>query len=193
MGQFKMKHSGVPALMKSLTGGQKEMVSKMREQGKTSAADKIEKGILAQPEKAAVRKDPMSEAEKNKKARETSDFRRGKGRIKVTTSASNRGKGKLASGTGETESRLSEGPGEINTIVAGSSGSRGVKDRGNTVRVVREKEASAIKPRKRSTKNTQPKVKAKPASRRALGLKEEKVNRIKKRGVKTVARLGKNK
>lgn len=55
-GMFKMKHSGVPALMKSLTGGQKEMVSKMREQGKTSAADKIEKGILAQPEKSPAKK-----------------------------------------------------------------------------------------------------------------------------------------
>lgn len=55
-GMFKMKHSGVAALMKSLTGGQKEMVSKMREQGKASAADKIEKGILAQPEKAAAKK-----------------------------------------------------------------------------------------------------------------------------------------
>jgi len=52
---FKMKHSGVPALMKTLTGGQKEMVSKMRADGKTSAADKIEKGILAQPENAAAK------------------------------------------------------------------------------------------------------------------------------------------
>ena len=55
-GMFKLKHQGVPALLKALTGGQKEMVSKMREQGKTSAADKIEKGILAQPEKAAAKK-----------------------------------------------------------------------------------------------------------------------------------------
>ena len=46
-----MKYQGVPALLKALTGGQKEMVSKMRQQGKTEAADKIEKGILAQPVK----------------------------------------------------------------------------------------------------------------------------------------------
>ena len=76
---FKMKHSGVPALMKTLTGGQKEMVSKMKADGKTSAADKIEKGILAQPEnaaaksygskkKAALMKDPT--ADKKKKATE---------------------------------------------------------------------------------------------------------------------------
>lgn len=81
MGQFKMKYQGVPALLKALTGGQKEMVSKMREQGKTSAADKIEKGILAQPEKAAAKKygtEPMKKdpdakkkaLEKARKARE---------------------------------------------------------------------------------------------------------------------------
>jgi hypothetical protein len=55
-GMFKMKHQGVPALLKALTGGQKEMVGKMREQGKTSAADKIEKGILAEPAKKAAAK-----------------------------------------------------------------------------------------------------------------------------------------
>lgn len=74
-GMFKMKYSGVPALMKALTGGQKEMVSKMRQQGKTSAADKIEKGILAQPEKAApkkygdkvLKKDPTERAKSSAK------------------------------------------------------------------------------------------------------------------------------
>lgn len=197
-GMFKMKHQGVPALLKALTGGQKDMVSKMKAKGNTAAADKIEKGILAQPEKGAakkygtepVKKDPMSEAEK-KKIRETQDYRRGKGRIKVTTSANNRGKGKLAGGTGEIERRLGEGSGEINTKVAGSAGSRVIKDRGNTVRVVREKVAQAFEPRKINKKNAKPKTKA--VTRRDLGLKEQTVNRIKKKGVQTVARLGKNK
>jgi hypothetical protein len=67
-GMFKMKHQGVPALLKALTGGQKEMVGKMRKQGKTSAADKIEKGILAEPaKKAAVKLDP-TDAEKRAKS-----------------------------------------------------------------------------------------------------------------------------
>ena len=49
---FKLKHSGVPALMKTLTAGQENMVQSMRKAGKTEAADKIERGI----EKAPVKK-----------------------------------------------------------------------------------------------------------------------------------------
>ena len=56
---FKLKHSGVPALMKTLTAGQKNMVQSMRKAGKTEAADKIEAGI----KKAPIRKGP---GDKNK-------------------------------------------------------------------------------------------------------------------------------
>lgn len=176
-GMFKMKHQGVPALLKALVGDQNKLPEHLKEAIKNAPA----------------KKEPMSEAEKNKKAREASDFRRGKGRIKVT---SQRGGDKLASGTGETERRLGEGVGEINSKVAGSAGARYAgkgKPGDPKVAVVREKEASVIKPKGRNTKNAKPKVKAKPASRRALGLKEETVNKIKKKGVQTVARLGKNK
>ena len=51
---FKLKHAGVPALMKTLTAGQKNMVQSMRKAGKTEAADKIEAGI----EKAPIKKGP---------------------------------------------------------------------------------------------------------------------------------------
>ena len=56
---FKLKHSGVPALMKTLTAGQKNMVQSMRKAGKTEAADKIQRGI----EKAPIKKGP---GDKNK-------------------------------------------------------------------------------------------------------------------------------
>lgn len=56
---FKLKHSGVPALMKTLTAGQKNMVQSMRKAGKTEAADKIEAGI----KKAPIKKGP---GDKNK-------------------------------------------------------------------------------------------------------------------------------
>ena len=185
---YKQKYQGVPALLKALTGGQKDMVSKMRQQGKGVAADKIEKGINAAPKKMAdpIKKDPGKKkaltAAEAKKLRETSDFRRGKGRIKTTTSSSNRGEGKLASGTGEKERRVGS-YGETNTRVAGSAGTRRVKDRGNTVSVVREKGASEIKSKGVAGKSPKPSAKA--ASRRALGIKEETVSRIKKKGVKT--------
>lgn len=64
---FKLKHSGVPALMKTLTAGQKNMVNSMRKSGKTEAADKIQRGI----EKAPIRKDPG-----DKKAKFTGKMRK---------------------------------------------------------------------------------------------------------------------
>ena len=189
-GMFKMKHQGVPALLKALVGKQNNLPDHLKEAIKAAPEKPAKKAAAMKYGTEPVKKDPMSEAEK-KKIRETQDYRRGKGRIKVTTSANNRGKGKLAGGTGEIERRLGEGSGEINTKVAGSAGSRVIKDRGNTVRVVREKVAQAFEPRKINKKNAKPKTKA--VTRRDLGLKEQTVNRIKKKGVQTVARLGKNK
>lgn len=66
------------------------------------------------------------------------DYRQGKGRVKVTTSRNSRGAGKLASGTGETNQKIT-GYGETNTKVRGSRGSRVATDgRGNNARVVKE-------------------------------------------------------
>ncbi len=45
MSNFKMKHQGVPALMKTLTSGQQGMIKSMKESGKTAQATAIEKGI----------------------------------------------------------------------------------------------------------------------------------------------------
>ena len=69
-GMFKMKHQGVPALLKTLTGGQKDMVSKMRQEGKGEAAGKIEKGIkAAAPKKmpGPIKKDPGTRAKSSAK------------------------------------------------------------------------------------------------------------------------------
>ena len=89
----------------------------------------------------------QKEQEAKKKQRETSNYRRGKGRVKVTQKTNSRGAGKLAGGTGEKERRLGEGVGEMKTKVAGSAGSRRIKSTrgGNSISVVREKKASAIK------------------------------------------------
>lgn len=87
----------------------------------------------------------LKEQEAKKKSRATDAYRRGKGRIKVTTKSNNRGAGKLASGTGEKERRLGDGVGEINTKVAGSAGSyTAKKPGGSSARYVREK-ALAVK------------------------------------------------
>lgn len=51
MSNFKMKHKGVPALMKTLTAGQQGMIKSMRESGKTAQANAIEKGIKDAPAK----------------------------------------------------------------------------------------------------------------------------------------------
>ena len=139
--------------MKTLTAGQQGMIKSMRESGKTAQANAIEKGIKDAPAKKygtePMKKDPATKAEKTKKAYETMEYRRGKGRIKVTRSDNPRGKGKLASGTGEVGKRL-ESAGEIKTKVAGSAGSRSAgigRIDEPRVRVVREKTASAIKPK----------------------------------------------
>lgn len=74
---FKLKHSGVPALMKTLTAGQKNMVQSMRKAGKTEAADKIQRGI----EKEPIRKDPG-----DKRAKSSSELRRdAEGRVVGTS------------------------------------------------------------------------------------------------------------
>lgn len=102
----------------------------------------------------------LKEQEAKKKSRATDAYRRGKGRIKVTTKSNNRGAGKLASGTGETERRLGDGVGEINTKVAGSAGSYLAKNPkgGSKIRYVREKAASeGIK--KKGVVDTSPKPK----------------------------------
>lgn len=51
MANFKMKHKGVPALMKTLTAGQQGMIKSMKESGKTAQANAIEKGIKDAPAK----------------------------------------------------------------------------------------------------------------------------------------------
>ena len=71
-----------------------------------------------------------------------SDYRRGKGRIKVATSKNR--KGKLADGTGNKKGRLGEGYGE-RSKVAGSGGARLAGKGPNKQWVVKEKGASAIK------------------------------------------------
>lgn len=115
-GMFKMKYQGVPGLLKALTGGQEEMVSKMREQGKTSAADKIEKGILAQPEKAAakkygkqlLKKDPDA---KNKRAKSSAELRRdAKGRVVGTSTE--RG-GDIPLGTKKSTTKIASRKGKL--------------------------------------------------------------------------------
>jgi hypothetical protein len=184
MSNFKMKHQGVPALMKTLTAGQQGMIKSMKESGKTAQAESIKKGI----EDAPVRKE--GETLSPEERRRISDYRQGKGRVKVTTSRNSRGAGKLAGGTGETDRKIT-GYGEINTKVAGSRGSRMASDsRGNKTRVVREGSASRIK----SVGIQSPKVKktdiSKDLKERAPRKKVKKVNEItktaavKKKGVK---------
>ena len=74
---FKLKHSGVPALMKTLTAGQKNMVQSMRDSGKTEAADKIKAGI----EKAPIKKGPG-----DKRAKSNAKLKRdAKGNVVGTT------------------------------------------------------------------------------------------------------------
>jgi len=46
---FKMKYSGVPALLKTLTPSQEGMIDKMVSEGKTKQANAIKKGIEASP------------------------------------------------------------------------------------------------------------------------------------------------
>ena len=72
-GMFKMKHQGVPALLKTLTGGQKDMVSKMRQEGNSEAANKIEKGIRA----AAPKKMPGPiKKDENTRAKSSAELKR---------------------------------------------------------------------------------------------------------------------
>lgn len=176
---YKQKYQGVPALLKALTGKQGNLNEGLKRAIKAAPDN---------PKDSPAKKDPGKKktltAAEAKKLRETADFRRGKGRLKTTTSSSNRGKGKLASGTGEKERRVGS-YGEMNTRVAGSAGTRRVKDRGNTVSVVREKGASEIKSKGVAGKSSKPSAKA--ASRRALGIKEETASRIKKKGIKTAS------
>lgn len=51
MSNFKMKHQGVPALMKTLTSGQQGMIKSMKKSGKTAQAESIKKGIEDAPPK----------------------------------------------------------------------------------------------------------------------------------------------
>ena len=51
MSNFKMKHQGVPALMKTLTAGQQGMIKSMKKSGKTAQAESIKKGIEDAPVK----------------------------------------------------------------------------------------------------------------------------------------------
>ena len=54
---FKMKYSGVPALLKTLTPGQEGMIDKMVSEGKTKQANEIKKGIEAAPAQSYGTKD----------------------------------------------------------------------------------------------------------------------------------------
>ena len=89
----------------------------------------------------------QKEQEAKKQLHATREYRRGKGRIKVTTKGNNRGADKLASGTGEIERRLGQGIAEIKTKVVSSAGSRMIKNPkgGSSMEVVKEKGASEIK------------------------------------------------
>lgn len=124
---YKMKHTGVPALLKALVGDQHKL------------PENLKQAILDAPAK-------MTNAEL-KKNKETMDYRQGKGRADVTK------KGSVVKGS--KDRKIGEGMGPTGTKKAGSAGTRVVKEghtsagtkTGSSQQVVKEKKASQIKKR----------------------------------------------
>ena len=127
-------------LMKALVGKQGNLPQQLQDAIKAAPEDSPAKSYGKSPMKKT--KKPLSAAE-IKKNKETLDYRRGKGRIKESGGAIGaRGVNKGKGTSGEAK-------------VAGSAGTRGVKEdytasgrkMGTSGRVVKEKTASAIKPK----------------------------------------------